>query len=125
MILRISIELAAFSIENSTQKRPFQSKFAVCGEIYGRPFVPSNPPHTARRVISDRLVGCYSGDSRMLFVIFVTFMSGWQSSLIDVFFNVHLNNIGAPGILMGTTNRNGELFFEFSIENAEVIENFF
>lgn len=33
---------------------------------------------------------------KMLFVIVVTFLCGWESALIDVFFNVHLSNIGAP-----------------------------
>ena len=33
MGLRISIEMAAFSIENSTEKRPFRWKFAVPGRV--------------------------------------------------------------------------------------------
>lgn len=38
----------------------------------------------------------------MLFFIVVVFLSGCNGSLIDTFLNVHLNNYGAPGVLMGT-----------------------
>ena len=38
----------------------------------------------------------------MLFFIVIVFLSGCNGSLIDTFLNVHLNNQGAPGVLMGT-----------------------
>jgi hypothetical protein len=44
--------------------------------------------------LTDLLKTCTS--PKMLFVVVVTFLCGWQSALIDVFFNVHLSNIGAP-----------------------------
>ena len=44
--------------------------------------------------LSELLKTCTS--PKMLFVVVVTFLCGWESALIDVFFNVHLNNIGAP-----------------------------
>ena len=44
--------------------------------------------------LSELLKTCTS--PKMLFVVVVTFLCGWESALIDVFFNVHLSNIGAP-----------------------------
>jgi hypothetical protein len=43
-----------------------------------------------------------SSSPKMLFFIVVVFLSGCNGSLIDTFLNVHLNNQGAPGVLMGT-----------------------
>ena len=44
--------------------------------------------------LTELLKTCMS--PKMLFVVVVTFLCGWESALIDVFFNVHLSNIGAP-----------------------------
>ena len=44
--------------------------------------------------LSELLKTCTS--PKMLFVVVVTFLCGWESALMDVFFNVHLSNIGAP-----------------------------
>jgi hypothetical protein len=41
-------------------------------------------------------------DPKMLFFLSIAMLSGWQCSLIDSFFNIHLSAIGAPGVLMGT-----------------------
>jgi Na+/melibiose symporter-like transporter len=40
--------------------------------------------------------------AKMIYFMCIAILSGWQSSLIDTFFNVHLSAIGAPGLLMGT-----------------------
>lgn len=43
-----------------------------------------------------------SSSPKFLFFITIVFLSGWQNSLIDTFLNVHLSNMGASGVLMGT-----------------------
>ena len=41
--------------------------------------------------------------AKMLFFMVLIFLSGCQMSIIDTFLNVHLANMGAPGLLMGAT----------------------
>lgn len=57
--------------------------------------------------LSELLKTCTS--PKMLFVVVVTFLCGWESALIDVFFNVHLSNIGAP-VSCASSKENGPLF---------------
>ena len=43
-----------------------------------------------------------AADPKMLYFMVIVFLSGWQMSIIDTFFTVHLSNMNASGMLMGT-----------------------
>ena len=43
-----------------------------------------------------------AADPKMLYFMVIVFLSGWQMSIIDTFLNVHLSDMNASGMLMGT-----------------------
>jgi PPP family 3-phenylpropionic acid transporter len=43
-----------------------------------------------------------SSSPKFLFFMAIVFLSGWQNSLIDSYLTIHLDSMGASGVLMGT-----------------------
>jgi hypothetical protein len=77
----------------NTKKQPADAS-AGTGKAVGGKAAEKEEDNSPK--LSELLKACTS--PKMLFVIVITFLCGWQSSLIDVFFNVHLSNIGAENV---------------------------
>jgi hypothetical protein len=80
----------------NTKKQPADAS-AGTGKAVGGKAAKKEEDNSPK--LSELLKACTS--PKMLFVIVITFLCGWQSSLIDVFFNVHLSNIGAENVFFG------------------------